>query len=418
MQFLSRTHTCLAIDHDDLVVSFVRTTPLEIHTALGPRIGSYLDASDADRSELAPIDGADKLTLVIPGAWCASRPMPLSSQRWEKSRSEIASSIDSIFPLSPDDALLEFIQFAPAPSSDESAELPAGGVLIAVSREQLAPWIEHITRDFGRAPDRIVSSHAALLGVGLQRHERAIVIEPDAVGAPMAHSFSHGEPCSFDESAPAGANASVVQLALPGLDQNAYPDASRIDAHDLASGAQIAERLCPGIISPFLGRRTPSLTRMAMPAVIAAVAILILATAPISSRARLQAGLDALAAEQATLAPLVDQVQQRRATTEQLIRNTQRVRALTSEDGEPMLSLLAAGHAVLPPDGYLYRARFTPNAIELRGQCSAVGDLLREIESSTHFSDAERLSPSAPVDGGATFDIAATVSNASAGAAP
>ena len=417
MPILNKTHTCLLIDDEDLVVSFVRTSPTSVATMRGPRLERYLTLQSPDRSLRA--DRSSPITLVIPGAWCASRPMPLSITRWARSRPEIAASVDSLFPFSPDDALLEYISCAHSTSSADHKEKEADeGVLVAISRTHLAPWIDAIERDFGRTPDRIVSTHATLPGLGFQGINSAVVLEPDAVGSVMAHSLACGVVRSIDDPAPSSDSPTADPVFLfPGIDQNSPHEGKVLDAHTIAAGAAIAEHIAPGSVSPFIGKRSSPLRRMALPAAIAVAALIILVTASSTSQSRLRSGLEKLRTEQAALQPQIDEIQSIRASTSRLANNTERIRALTADPGVPMLSLLAAGHAMLPEDGYMYRARFTPASVEIRGQCQDVGGLLREIETSGTFTDARRLSPSTQIDGGgSTFDIAASVSKPLPGA--
>jgi hypothetical protein len=421
MPLLTSTHTCLLIDTDDLVVSYVRTSPTGVSTARGPRFEAYLASQHQRREQLDRADNPSAITLVVPGAWCASRPMPLSITRWARARAEIAASIDSLFPFSPDDALLEYITCSSSSSTaaDQTDADTEQGVLVAVSRAQLAPWIEQIQRDFGKTPDRIVSTHAALPGLGLQDYEATVVLEPDAVGAATAHSLCFGAVQSIDEPTPTpGVLADQSVYLFPSVDQSAHPGASVLDPHDIAAGVVIADYVAPGNASPFVGKRVSPLKQMSLPAAIAAAAVIIMATASSTAQSRLRSGLESLRAEQAALQPQVDEIQTLRANASLLARNTEHIRSLTADTGEPMLSILAAGHTVLPDDGFMYRARFTPASIELLGQCPDVGGLLREIEASSTFTEARRLSPSAQIEsGGSTFDIAARVISPPQGAA-
>ena len=411
----------LVIDGDDLVCAGVVSTPFGVRASRGPRIAGFLraPADEARRAMAGASTGQGRVVVTVPASWCSVRPIALRCEQWQAARPEIMRSLSSLLPLAPTDALVGVIDR----SAGEGDSSNAGAYLVAIDRARLDPWLAAIRSALGTEVYAVLAPHMAMLGLGLQSAERAEVLEQRAGGGQVCHRLWRGDvtemfaPLSDSESP-----RSVLRVRLPGSDDRgglagaaasgqhtAAKSAVGVDAWDLAIAAALAPHVAPGSYVPLLGRRSTGAWRWALPA--AAIALALLATwgASQTNEARFLAAAERVEREQAAWQAQLAEVERDRDETLRLVGLLEAAARGPVAVRRSVLPELAAAHAALPAEGFLYRVELDGAGVALRGESKRASDVLQALDATPGFKGARNVSTPAPVEERSSemFDIRA-----------
>lgn len=404
---LMRPTLSLVIEGADLVWARIAHGVRGARALRGGRLERALEVSpDEARRALGIIAGrADRAMLTVPGAWCSLRPIALNVSQWPAARPEVMQSISSLLPLAPTDALVGLVERRAGETGG------AGGYLVAVDRERLAPWLEWVRSVTGQDVQEIISPHMALPGLGLQRFERAEVVESQAGGAVVTHTLRRGEVVELCRAGRAGEGAEAdMRLTLGGAQLAGLPlVGTPVSAEELAIAGALSARVAPGQYAPLAGRSRQGPRRWVMPAAAAAVAILMLLGASWTSDARYEARAAALEAWQAEHEAQLREVERERARTLRLVALLNAARSGPVATAPSVLPDLALAQAVLPEKGFLYRVEVDGGGVSLRGEAQRASDVLQRLESTPGFRSARMVNTPAPVEERSleTFDVRA-----------
>ena len=425
---LSRSTILSALIHgEDLHTALVSAGPSGVRIRQGPIVRRFMSvAPDELRLALraARVPPGATVVLTLPAALCAIRPVPITTSAWAGARPELLRSIASLFPLTPDDAMVGLVDradslLAPMPDAGDAVGAgEAGGFLIAVRRSAVQPMIDAIERAIGRPIDAVQAPHHALLGLGLQRCPLATIIEPGAAGATMVHRLRYARPELLGEPIedidPVD-DADARTLLWPShTDQHPadHGDATPLSPTDLAVGAALARAAVGAGAAPFAplhGRTASAPRRWLAPAAIAAAALAVLWGGFVMQSARYRAGAERLEAERAAIAAAVQDAQRQ---SDELDRYASLVRSsLTASTGDWQLltPLLAAAHDAIPGDGFIYRLEMDARTVTIKGEAARSLEVLSSLEATPEFQNAESLEPPATISDRAleTFNIRA-----------
>lgn len=391
MLLLPRTTISLAID-DDALTGCVVTEGIVRGTVqpLG-RVNGFLGVSPADaRRAMGELPTDARAVLTLPSAWCSARPIGVTRKQWGGARLELLRSIEGLFPIPADDAMVGLIDRASADDGSASA----GGYLIAASRRRAAPWIESIERAIGRRISLVLPAQFALQGLGLQARESATVVERLPTGAVVEHALRWGRITDLSRPAAGPTALTTSSMALVDPAGAVHP----LDAQGIAAAAAVALRVAPDSLAPLSGP-APRASRRWIPA--AAAALLALGVFWAAARAeswRVERGIARFGSERAASAAVLADVQAAREKTLRLSALLAAASALMPRDGPDVLSDLAAAQAALPEGGFIYRLELDERALTLKGESKRAGDVLRALEDSPRFQAARELDTAVSVE--------------------
>ncbi|HBS28815.1 MAG TPA: hypothetical protein DEB06_05055, partial [Phycisphaerales bacterium] len=97
------------IDGDDLVALRVRGSALGVRADAPVRIASFLTSAEDARRVLAPLAQGARVVLTLPAHWTSLRPIALTSAKWAGAREEVLRSVQGLFPLAADAAMVGLI---------------------------------------------------------------------------------------------------------------------------------------------------------------------------------------------------------------------------------------------------------------------------------------------------------------------
>lgn len=393
---------------DDLHVVRVGVLGKRVRVRRGPVLKGFLSMSpDEARAALAGVAGAREVVLTCPSGMCGVRPMQLEFARWGTAKGEITRSIDRLFPLSSEEAAIGLVDAA-----SSGGEGSGRAYLVAAARHDIQKWSGHLERALGHEVSEVLSSHMAMLGLGLQHDQRAGLIEATPAGEEI-HWLRYGQveelgaPWSSEmDDSTTLAGARLVRL--PGAGDGGGVD--ELSGHDLAIGAALAPVVAGGRFAPVIGRTSTAPRRWLAPAAAAVAAGLLLWVAPGVREARYERALADLEVREAAMESDFTRIEGMRS-------ELARLRGLM-EDGvgsvakgwrSPMPDLVAI-HDVLPAGAYVYDVGVTESRATIAGEAPRASDVLRALEASSAFRDPRQESPTAPVPGGERerFDFSAT----------
>lgn len=389
MAAIGATTISLVICGDDLHVVEVTRSPTGDSARAHPPLRRFLSMPTEDARGMLGGPPQRPITLTCPSAWCALRPIQVTRREWGTARDEILRSIDRLLPISPDDALAGRIDLV-----DESEE-PVSARLIGVRRSQARPWLEAIERLFGHPVDILLSPHMAMLGLGLQQHRRAVVVE-QYDGFTERHELRYGRPVVIGEPGEASANADAVVM-LPGLTTgeaaSVPPGVELISPDDLAIGAALAPAVAPTSFAPLIGKPPAPRPRWLAPATIAVAAIALLAISATLYQSRLGGAAEDAAARQRALQPDVERAQELRRTADRYVRLLDEGVGAATDQWRSVLPDLAEARDALSEGGFYQRVEVSSDTLALRGETESFGDLLERLEESPRFREAAPVSP-------------------------
>ncbi len=366
MDLVPWTTISAAIAGEDLVVTIARggitgvrrSEPVVLHDAL------KTPAPDDLRSAPA-LTGGGRLVLVVPGDWCFVRPAPMDCRSFDRGREELARSVSMLLPLTGDEAFIGFVEGAPGEDGNSR------GWIIAAERARIEPWVEAVRRIFGRAPDEVVSAHAALAGLGLNGQDAAEVVESGTGARSSRHVLAFGRVVELN-----GVRSTSETIAAGPV--------------ETAVGAALAGRLAPGSYSPLMGKSRPRMARWATPAILGAAAAAVVAAAVITDGVILRRGITRL--EESAEAQR-DEAEHARRVRDEAVTLAGRMRTIDSLRArwESVLPALAAAQAAVPGDGFLYRVEIDGGQVTLRGEASRASDVLRNLDQSPFMTSPRQI---------------------------
>lgn len=386
----------LVIDGDDLVGASVSGSALGARVASGPRISQFLKSSPEEAGRVLALgSGAQgRITLTVPSGWCSIRPIALRCDQWTAARSEIMRSLSGLLPLAPTDALVGLIDRHSGRA--EGAGAGPGAYLIAIDRARLDPWLAAIRSAIGREVDDVLAPHMAFCGLGLQSVERAEIIEQPVGAGLVCHRLWRGQITDLFASISDGdAAPAVTRLRLT---DNASVGGRRIEAHDIAIAAALAPQVAPGAYFPLLGRRAAGERRWALPAAAVALTLLAIWGADRTIDARYLAAAARIERKQESQASAFAEAERDRAATLRLIALLEAAARGPVVESRSMLPDLAAAHAALPTDGFLYRLELDGAGVALRGESKRASEVLQALDATPGFQSARNVSTPAPVE--------------------
>ncbi len=396
-----RTTACL-IRGDDLVTVSVSGSALGGRARPGPVIeGALTRPIDEVRAALRDLPPG-RITLIVPSTWCSVRPIALTTAKWGSARDEVRRSVEGLLPIAADDALVGLMNRAIDPAVDSEA---AAGYLIGTARSRVQPWCDCIEQATGRRVETIMSTHMALLGLGLQHEPLATVVEETGRGR-VCHRLRHGRVEALEARwDPNASSGEVIELpsATPGSDGRA------ISAADLAVAGALASQVGAGDLQPLAGKSRS----LGLPWLVPVAAILLAGVVTWASFQvmawRYQAGTARIQAERAALVADLEAVQAAREETGRLIRAIDKGVNEATADWKPILPVLHAAQVSVPKDGFLYRLEVRPNSVMVSGEAPRYGDVLQALEEDDRFADAHLLYAISvvPERGTEKFDIEA-----------
>lgn len=395
MPILPRSTISLAIEGDALVGVAVRESAAGASSRELGAVPDFLAASQSERARLASDAGDGILILTIPASWCAVRPIAVTRRQWKSARPELLRNVEGFFPLPADDAMVGLVDRV-----DESRAPASRGYLIAASRRRVEPWLEAISRAFGRRPSVILAPHMALAGLGLQQHESARVLERLPTGACVEHVLRWGAVVELARSAAAPAFESPTSLAVVhGHAADAAPGAiAPVSSAQLAIASALAMSVASSSLAPLSGTAPRTAPTWIPAAALAALAVaMVIAGTRVSSwrESRALAQVEARRSEQAEALARVVADRDRAQQLAALIRAAEALGPASSPD---LLADLQAAQEALPADGFLYRVELDAKALAIRGEAKRAGDVLRAIEESPRFHAAREMDTAAAIE--------------------
>ncbi len=384
-----RTILSCCIVGDDLHAARLRLGPVGARVLDSTSIERFLSLTpDKRRSALRPLaSGVKRLTLTVPSAWCAVRPIALTTKQWASARDELVQSIDRLLPMTSDDAMVGLLNIY------DDEQQAAAGRLVAIRRKVAEPWLHAIEDATGIDAGAVLSPHMAMLGLGLQEHVHATVIEPIDEVESVRHSLRYGLPVSIGDAVDSSVNDAIT-VTLP--KQSSARTANTVSGVDVAVAGGVAPLVAPHAFAPMSGAVATRRAEWLAPAAAALLAAGLLIGAPMIFDARLKTGLANLRAEQMAL---TDEYQRVRSVRN----NTERLASLLNEGvrepisrWRPAMPVMAEAQAALSSEGFLYRMLVDARGVTISGEADDAGAVLQRLEDSPILSSARRTGPLMP----------------------
>ena len=372
----------LAVDQGALAWALVRWGAAGARVRSGPPIERFLDLRpDETARTIGRVDQGARVVLVLPASWCGVRPVGVPIARWNAAKAELQRSIDGLFPLTSEDALLGLVE-----RTSEPGEPSQGSFLIASSSARVGPWLDAIRRAFGVDQMSVVSPHMALAGLGVQDRPAAEVRERLATGGWVEHRLRWG--LLADAGAPTRAPLTGTDSGWALLDNDQWRSLSPTD---LCVAAAMAMRTAPGSFAPLLGPSPRVPQRWVPAAALALLAAGVLWAGPALRDWRLQAAINALDTKARDFS---DQLAQASSDYDAAMRLGSRIndaQRLTPADAPDLLDELARVQQAVPAEGFLYRVELSTAAVTLKGECRRAGDVLRALNASPALRNPQML---------------------------
>lgn len=373
-------------------------------------VPSALSSADAVR---AMIGGAPaRILLTVPGEWASVRAISVTSAQWRDGAAEIRKSVGGLLPLSSEDAMLGVIDARGGATAEGGGGNGWGGYLVGVSESLVRPWMALLERAAGRGVDRVLTVQMAMLGLGLQGHERADVLESIG-GGWLRHRLVRGlverigEP--WGEGDPLAAEAVAIGAGSPA------PGVRAVTGDDLAVAAALAPRVAGDSFVSLNGRPSRALARWAWPAGMVAASVALLVAGGVWRQSRVERATERLDARIAAISADVRATAEARSEAERLAAMIESARGVSREAERKILPLLIAAMESVPAGGFISTIQITPDRLVMRGEAPQAGEVVRFIEVSPEFEQARLMSPvtasPGPAEPGApareTFDLTA-----------
>jgi hypothetical protein len=360
----------------------------------GGVVRDLASASAADiRAAAGDVPRNASLVLVAPTSACAVRPAAMDRAMFSSARDEVERSATELFPLAEGDAMIGFIARAPStgpssPAASDDAEEQRGGYLIAASASRVEPARRAIEDALGVSVSRILAPQMAMLGLGLQHMDHAVVDEPSPFGSAMLHTLQRGVVRALAEPESPMTVSDAPDARLPAALDTEDDERAAID---LAVAAALAPRVAPQEFTPLSGRAPRGPRHWVRPALAAGIAVALFIAASSALDARYAAARDAVLAEQTGLAPAVDAVMRARGEYETLAADLEAIARLESATPTSAFPALVAAVETLPTHASLERLRVEPGRIVLEGFADEGSTVLARIEANDAFAGARPI---------------------------
>lgn len=367
-----------AVVGDDLHTALVSGSLLGVRWRAGPVLRSFRGmAPEEARRALGPLARGSRLMLVLPSSMVGCRATGVPSSRWLSAREEVLSGIQSLFPMSPEDACVGFVGRRGASGEDS-------GYILAADRKVVDAWTEALSRATGSSVDVVLSSHQALLGLGVQGESETHIADHALPGEPV-HRLVYGEVAELS-AAPASESLVAAARALPGAEGEVGSRA--MSGAELAASAALALRTAPGLIGPLRGASPGSALRW-VPAIAAVAAACVIPWLASATREwRYERAAAALEREAEASRPRFETIMRQRARIESFAAALGAVRGAGSGGGVSMLGMVDAVQRSVPGDAFIYRVDLDSGSMAVRGEAKRAGEVLRAIEESEEFQGA------------------------------
>lgn len=391
MPALPTTTLSTLIDGDDLVAVRVRVGPFGARAEAPVRIANFLAPANADaaRRALAPLADGARVTLTVPAEWTGVRPIALTSERWRSAREEVVRSIQSLFPMSADDAMVGLIDRV-----DEQGRA-VSGALVAAERSRVDPWRRAVETAAGRPVHAVLPVHAAFQGLGLQSIERSEILERLPGGPLVVHRLIWGRlheiAAPFAEPAPREGRRLVLDPADSSRGEVVQPEA-------LAIGAALAPVVAPRSFWPLEGPLGRAPRRWLVPVAAAVGAAALLWAASSVSESRYARAAEALEAKQASLNAAYEDAQRAKSEAIRLALLLRKGAAEPVASWRSVMPDLAVAQSVVPDDGFIYRLDYDTRSVTITGEAKRASDVLKRLEDTDAFSAARTLGASTIVE--------------------
>lgn len=399
---LAWTSVGLVIEGDDLHAATVRGGPWGGRVEAGPMLGRFLSMpADEARAALRPLRAVKRVSLVVPGAWCAARPLAMTSAMWPKARVEVQRSVDRLLPMPADDVELGMLDVF---GSDDGPG--PGGALVGVRRSRLEPWLRAIEAALGRRPTAVLSPAMAALGLGLLD---ADICEP---GAGPVHRLRAGRLRAAGEAA-ASEESGSARVMLPGAGE-----AGSISPIELAAAGALAPIAGAGVFHPLGAHGMTPTSPWVAPAGAVAAAVALLAASSFVHSGRLTSAARELAARQSALEPDVEAARALRGDAERLIRLIDNGVNGATRDWRSVMPAAIAAHRAMGEQGFVYRLDLTGSGLTLSGESPSASAVLERVEAGGELRSARHAAPvsKSSATGMDVFEIRAERSPAQGGA--
>ncbi len=426
MPRLARTIHAFATSGDDLACATLFDAPVGARLTSAPTIaGARTMPAEQLRARLPKVGAGDGVIFVCPSSHAHARAFGVGASAWHAAEEDIRATIATLFPLTPEDALVGVVDAADGGDDDHAPE----GVLVAASREQLRAWTEHLGAALGRSPDAVVAPVQCVPTLGFQHLERAIVREHVGMGEVVEHELRLGLPgavgnppdpdrapdAQLPSDEPTHATARTAHSTPPGTARTAGIAATGGGALErLARAAAALPRSAPKHVVAIDGALPAGRSRWLIPALAGGLALVLTAAALQAPGVRTSAALERLSAEEARLADDVAEAAALRRETLTLERLIETGYAGATAGWSPALPVLREASRMIPEGGYAWEIVIEGETLRLSGVAQDSGAVLARVESSPVFTGASFVAPPGrspdPEDGGGErFDLRATI---------
>ena len=229
----------------------------------------------------------------------------------------------------------------------------------------------------------------AALGLGLQRRERAELIDELGGDLRVRHELRLGEMVDLGSPAMEG-DQPVSEFGV---------DLTRIAPEELAIAAVIACEVSGGAGAFFaLDGRTPAAPkRWLIPAAAALLAAGAVWGSIYTTGARYQSAIDSLKDDRAMTEAEFKKADAARADATRLAALIDQGFNRRVKKWGSILPALGGAMAALPSEGFLYRLELDDQSVTMRGEAKHAAEVLRKLEDTPGFKSAKSTDPESPV---------------------
>lgn len=368
-----------AIVGDDLHTALVSGSALGVRAKAGPVLRGFRGMGVEDgRRLLGGMPAGVAVVLIVPGSIAAVRPTALPAGRWGAAKDELMKSVESLFPFPAEQAVVGFVGRRLAGGEE-------AGYLVGADRRSLRAWTDVLERMLARPVDAVVSSHMALLGLGLQGDPERAVAEAGP-GGPVRHRLVWGEVAELNGAASDGDSGSAV--ALPPAEDGA---AGTLSGAELAAAGALAFASSGDRFAPLVGRVRTGGPRWLAAAVLVAVGGLMIWGASVVASWRTERGIARLERARADHALVLEESRRARAVARDLSARLEAVGRVFAGPSSGVLPAVRAALAAVPEGAFVYRIEVDAATVTIKGEAKRAGDVLRALEESEEFKGARDL---------------------------
>lgn len=378
---------------------------------IGPDVTTATPAQMAElRGQLMPLlanlGARAEMTVVVPTAWCAVRPMPVNLGQWESVKPELERSVEKLFPMASGAALLGMVMPARGSGEEGGGEAGVPAFVLATARARVNAWVEALQKLTGLSVRAVMGMPMVLSALGVQHAERAAVLEDPGAALPLMHRLRYGRIVSLAEPAVGmmgGDEAQVTLVVDPQAGASAVdgPVGARVGPVEVAVAGAIAAAGgagSAGTFAPFKGATARVAPAWMIPAAAGVIAAGLLLAGPAVRAQRYEKEAARLEARIAELQPRADAVTAARARVSQASALVERGLTPAVRGWGSIMPALRAAQEAVPGDGFLYRVEITPEAVVLQGEAKREVEVLARMQSAAPFASVTRVDPPLAVE--------------------